>query len=373
MSISLELEPFLLPGINPERPWVIAGPCSAESEEQVLQTARELSAMGIKMFRAGIWKPRTRPNAFEGYGSKALPWLKKVKEETGMYTATEVANIKHVYEALKWGIDILWVGARTTANPFAVQEIADTLRGVDIPVIVKNPVSPDVELWIGAIERLNHAGIKRLAAAHRGFAKYEQSEYRNHPQWQIPIELKRRIPQIPMITDPSHICGNRKGLLDISQRAMDLNFEGIIIESHINPAIALSDAQQQLTPADLDILLKKLILRHSDIDSKISITIEELREEIDHFDDQVMNILEKRMCIADKIGEYKKINSVTILQTKRWDDILHRRHEQGLKKGLSEEFVTKLFEAIHEESINHQTKVMNALLDNTNGNAKIHS
>lgn len=359
MGVNLELEQFLLPGIRPERPWIIAGPCSAESEEQVMQTAVELSKLGIRMYRAGVWKPRTRPNAFEGYGSKALPWLKKVKDETGMYTVTEVANVKHVYEALKWGIDILWIGARTTANPFAVQEIADTLKGVDIPVIVKNPVSPDVELWIGAIERLNHAGIKRLAAAHRGFAKYEQSEYRNHPQWQIPIELKRRIPSIPMINDPSHICGNRENLLEVSQRAMDLNFDGLIIESHINPEVALSDAKQQLTPADLGILIGKLILRHSDVDSSISLTLEELREQIDRYDDQVMNILEKRMCVADKIGDYKKTNSVTILQTKRWDEILTKRHIQGLEKGLSEEFVTRIFEAIHQESINHQEKVMN--------------
>ncbi len=370
MGVNLELEPFLLPGIVTDRPWVIAGPCSAESEEQVLQTAVELSKIGIRMFRAGVWKPRTRPNAFEGHGSKALPWLKKAKEETGMYMATEVANVKHVYEALKWGVDILWIGARTTANPFAVQEIADTLKGVDIPVIVKNPVSPDVELWIGAIERLNHAGIRRLAAAHRGFAKYEQSEYRNHPQWQIPIELKRRIPSIPMITDPSHICGNRKNLLEVSQRAMDLNFDGIIIESHINPEAAMSDAQQQLTPSDLKLLLSKLILRHSDVDSSISLTLEELREKIDLYDDQVMNILEKRMCIADQIGEYKKTNNVTILQTKRWDEILTKRMEQGLMKGLSEEFVTRLYEAIHQESINHQTKIMNKS-NGENGNQKV--
>ncbi|MFP4060559.1 MAG: chorismate mutase [Bacteroidales bacterium] len=363
MPVKLDLEKFTLPGLSDERPLVIAGPCSAESEEQVLQTAEQLSAMGIKIFRAGIWKPRTRPNAFEGHGSKALPWLKKIKEKTGMYMAVEVANVKHVYEALKWGVDIIWLGARTSANPFAVQEIADTLSGVDIPVMVKNPVNPDVELWIGAIERLNNAGIKRLAAIHRGFSSYEKSAYRNHPQWQLPIELKRKIPSIPIITDPSHICGNKDNLMDISQRAMDLNFDGLIIESHIDPDNAWSDAKQQITPFALKELLGKLVMRQPEVDQSFRLTLEELREKIDKYDDHIIDIFEKRMVIAEKIGEYKKRNNVTILQSKRWDEILNKRIMQGSVKGLSEEFITKIFQAIHQESINHQTTIMNKIDD----------
>jgi len=359
MGINLELENFFFPDLCCDRPLIIAGPCSAESEEQMLDTARQLKQNGVKVFRAGIWKPRTRPNAFEGFGSKALPWLKKVKEETGMYTATEVANVKHVYEALKFGVDILWIGARTTANPFAVQEIADTLRGVDIPVMVKNPVNPDVELWIGAIERLNHAGIKKLAAIHRGFSTYEKSPFRNDPHWQLPIELKRRIPDLPIITDPSHICGNRELLFDISQKAMDLNFEGLIIETHNNPDVAMSDAKQQITPARLNELVSQLILRHQNIDNDLLLTLEALRADIDKCDNTVMNILEDRMKIAEKIGEYKRDNNITILQTKRWDEILNKRLKMGEEKGLSNEFVNKIFRAIHQESINHQTLIMN--------------
>lgn len=357
--MQLKFEEFRLPGVSTERPLIIAGPCSAESEEQVLATARPLAAMGIKIFRAGVWKPRTRPNAFEGHGSLALPWLRKVKEETGMYIATEVANVKHVYEALKWGVDILWIGARTTANPFAVQEIADTLRGVDIPVIIKNPVNPDLELWIGAIERMYNAGLHRLAAVHRGFSKYEKSIYRNHPQWQIPIELKRKFPDLPVITDPSHICGNRENLLRVAQQAMDLNFDGLIIEAHSDPDHAFSDAKQQLTPQELKGLLDKLVLRNPDVTTSDSMTLEELRAQIDYYDDQLMSIFEKRMGISDKIGEYKLKNNITILQSRRWDEIITSRGNQGEKMGLSIEFVTKIFEAIHEESINHQNAVMN--------------
>jgi chorismate mutase len=359
MGINLNLNAFTLPGISTNRPLLIAGPCSAETEEQVLETARQLAAIDVKIFRAGIWKPRTRPNTFEGHGVKALPWLKKVKEETGMYTATEVANVKHVYEALKFGVDIIWLGARTTANPFAVQEIADTLQGVDIPVLVKNPVNPDVELWIGAIERLNNAGITRLAAIHRGFSNYEKSAYRNHPQWQLPIEMKRRIPDLPMITDPSHICGSRQNLLEISQKAMDLNFDGLIIETHPEPDKAWSDAKQQITPPELKKLIDKLVLRNPDVEGALLLNLEELRTKIDSYDDQIVNIFEKRMCIADKIGEYKKNNNITILQTKRWDEILNRRIAEGNTKGLSEEFISKIFRAIHQESINHQTLIMN--------------
>ncbi|MDP4209781.1 MAG: bifunctional 3-deoxy-7-phosphoheptulonate synthase/chorismate mutase type II [Bacteroidota bacterium] len=359
MSINLDLESIILPGISSERPLVMAGPCSAESEKQVLDTAHQLSKMGVKIFRAGIWKPRTRPNAFEGVGSVGLPWLKKVKEETGMYTATEVANAKHAYEAVKYGVDILWIGARTSANPFAVQEIADTLKGVEIPILVKNPVNPDLELWIGALERLNDAGLKKLGAIHRGFSTYDKSAYRNAPHWQIPIELRRRIPNLPIIVDPSHISGKRDLILDISQRAMDLNFDGLIIESHCNPDEAWSDASQQVTPDALKCILDRLVLRHSDVDKQHAATLEELRTQIDKYDDEILNIFEQRMKIAEKIGLFKKQNNVTILQSGRWDAILKKRTTMGLSKGLSEDFVNKIFSAIHQESINHQTRVMN--------------
>lgn len=359
MSVKLNLEPIVLPGVSNDRPLILAGPCSAESEEQVMTTARQLSQQGIKIYRAGIWKPRTRPNAFEGVGSVGLPWLKKVKEQLGMYTAVEVANVKHVYEALKYGVDILWIGARTTANPFAVQEIADTIKGMDLIVLVKNPVNPDLDLWIGALERLNDAGIRKLAAIHRGFSTYDKSVYRNDPHWQIPIELRRRVPDLPIITDPSHIGGKRELIYDISQRAMDLNFDGLIIESHCNPDAAWSDAKQQVTPDALKCILDKLILRHSDVDKQQAATLEELRMQIDKFDDDILNIFEQRMKIADQIGTFKKQNNITILQASRWDAIIKKRTAMGLVKGLSEDFVTKIFTAIHEESINHQTKIMN--------------
>jgi chorismate mutase len=359
MSVNLNLEPIVLPGVSKERPMILAGPCSAESEEQVMTTARQLSQQGIKIYRAGIWKPRTRPNAFEGVGSVGLPWLKKVKEQLGMYTAVEVANVKHVYEALKFGVDILWIGARTTANPFAVQEIADTIKGMDLVVLVKNPVNPDLDLWIGALERLNDAGIRKLAAIHRGFSTYDKSVYRNDPHWQIPIELRRRVPNLPIITDPSHIGGKRELIYDISQRAMDLNFDGLIIESHCNPDEAWSDAKQQVTPDALKCILDKLILRHSDVDKQQAATLEELRMQIDKYDDEILNVFEHRMKIADQIGMFKKQNNITILQATRWDSIVKKRTAMGLTKGLSEDFVTKIFSAIHQESINHQTKIMN--------------
>ncbi|MFC2098401.1 chorismate mutase [Bacteroidota bacterium] len=359
MIVELDLLPLADDQDVVTRPLIIAGPCSAESEDQVLESARKLSDMGIKIFRAGIWKPRTRPSAFEGVGSTGLPWLKRVKEETGMLTATEVANVKHVYEALKYGIDIIWIGARTSANPFAVQEIADTLKGVDIPVMVKNPVNPDVELWIGAIERIYGAGIKRIVAIHRGFSVFAKSNYRNHPHWQIPIELKRRIPNLPVITDPSHICGSRERLLEISQEAMDLNFDGIIIESHPDPDKAWSDPKQQLTPADLKEMLNRIVIRKSEVDNGLALTIGELRVDIDRLDDQIIDIFEERMNIADQIGQYKKAHNVTILQSKRWDSILNKRLDMGFKKGLSNEFIIRVFRAIHQESINHQARIMN--------------
>ncbi len=358
MGVNLELEPFEVGGMTFSRPVIIAGPCSAESEEQLLSTARELAGFGLKILRAGIWKPRTRPSNFEGVGSRGLIWLQRVKKETGMFTAVEVANVKHVYEALKYGVDILWIGARTTANPFAVQEIADTLRGIDVPVLIKNPINPDVELWIGAIERINRVGIKRIAAIHRGFSSFEKSEYRNNPQWQIPIEIKRRVPDLPLITDPSHICGNREFLYEISQKAMDLSFDGLIIESHIRPSEALSDASQQLTPADLKRLLDKLVLRNTNVENSLLLTLEELRAQIDKMDDKIIDIFEKRMEVAEEIGRYKKVQNITILQSRRWDQILTERINEGIKKGLSEEFVSRVFRAIHQESINHQEKIM---------------
>lgn len=360
MSVKLDLIKFEFDGVSKERPLIMAGPCSAESEDQVMETARQLKENGVMIFRAGIWKPRTRPNSFEGVGKKGLLWLKKVKEELGMYTATEVANKDHVFEALKYGIDMLWLGARTTANPFTVQEIADALSGVDIPVLIKNPVNPDVELWIGAFERINQAGLKKLAAIHRGFSTYGKSFYRNDPQWQIPIELRRRIPDLPIITDPSHICGNRESLFEISQEAMDLDFNGLIVESHCEPDKALSDAQQQITPKALKNMLNSLVLRKANIDNAIIMhTLEELRNQIDKYDDKLIDILEDRMKVAEKIGKYKKENNITILQSNRWDELLKRRISLAEKKGLSEDFVLKIFRAIHQESINHQTKVMN--------------
>jgi chorismate mutase len=360
MGIKLKLEPFALCGECLTRPIILAGPCSAETEEQVMATARELAANGIRIFRAGIWKPRTRPNAFEGVGNEGLKWLRQVKAETGMLTTTEVANVKHVYDALRYGVDILWIGARTTANPFAVQDIADALKGVDIPVMVKNPVNPDVELWIGALERLNNSGITKLVAIHRGFSIYDKTLYRNDPQWQIPIELKRRIPGLTLITDPSHICGNRHMIYDVSQKAMDLNFDGLIIETHINPDHALSDAHQQITPAELKTLMSRLILRHEDVNQEDLFTLAELREQIDKLDDKLIQVFEKRMKVVEEIGKHKKAHNITILQTQRWDDILRYRVNLGTKKGLSEEFILSVFQAIHQESINRQNLVMNS-------------
>lgn len=359
--VKMEFQQFTFENISPERPLVIAGPCSAESEKQMLKTAKQLAKQNIKIFRAGIWKPRTRPGAFEGCGSIALPWMKAVKEQTGMYTATEVANEKHVYEALKWEIDILWIGARTTVNPFFVQEIADTLKGTDVRVMVKNPVNPDLELWIGAIERLYNSGIKRLAACHRGFSVFEKQYYRNDPNWQIPLALKTRYPDLPIITDPSHICGNRTGLLNISQMAMDMMFDGLIIESHINPDRALSDANQQITPATLEKLLGKLVIRQAKEDSENddANTLKELRKQIDQIDDAIIDFFEKRMNIAEQIGYYKKEKNISIFQFKRWKEILNKHKNEARKKGLSIEFIEIVFKALHQEAINRQTEVMN--------------
>ena len=348
-------------GIDPTRPLIISGPCSAESEEQMLETARGLKALGIQIFRAGIWKPRTRPNMFEGVGSPGLKWLKKVKEETGMLTATEVATAKHVYEALKMGVDILWIGARTSANPFAVQEVADALQGADIPVIIKNPVNPDLELWMGAVERVAGAGITKLAAIHRGFSAFEKGRYRNEPRWQVVIELHRRMPDLPIICDPSHIAGSSEFIYEISQKAMDLGLCGLIIESHNNPAVAMSDAKQQLTPAQVGEMLKKLVIRQIESDNvEFKQSLEELRQKIDVVDNDILGLLQQRMEVVKEIGKNKKENNIQILQTTRWAQIIEKSKKEAATRGLSEEFVEQIFKAIHQESINIQNGILNS-------------
>ena len=359
MEIELNIAGTLIPGVDCSKPLMIAGPCSAETESQVMEVAHQLASLGIKVMRAGIWKPRTRPNSFEGVGSEGLAWLRRAKEETGMKVAIEVANVKHVYEALKHGIDVLWIGARTTANPFAVQEIADSLRGVDVTVLVKNPVNPDVELWIGALERINAAGITHIGAVHRGFSSYGKSPYRNDPHWQIPIELRRRVPGLIIINDPSHISGKREMIMDLCQTAIDLDFDGLIVETHCDPDHAWSDAAQQVTPQHLEYIIRNLVLRQQNVDNKNAVTLEELRMQIDKLDDEVLQLMEQRMSVSEKIGQFKKENNVTILQTNRWNDLLKKRVNAGLSKGLSAEFVQKIYSAIHEESIQHQKAVMN--------------
>lgn len=354
--MELELKSILLPGVEEKRPLVIAGPCSAETEEQVISTAKELADKGIKIFRAGIWKPRTKPGGFEGVGVDGLTWLKTVKQETGMYVSTEVATAKHVYESLKAGIDMLWIGARTTANPFAVQEIADALKGVDIPVLIKNPVNPDLELWIGALERVYNAGLQRLGVIHRGFSSYDKKIYRNLPQWHIPIELRRRIPSLPIICDPSHIGGKRELIAPISQQAMDLGFNGLIVESHCNPDCAWSDAAQQVTPDVLEYILNLLVIR-KEVQSTENLSL--LRKQIDECDNNLIQELAKRMRIAREIGLFKKEHDMTILQTGRYSEILEKRGAQGALCGMDAEFVKKVFEAIHEESVRQQMEVIN--------------
>lgn len=354
--MELELKPIELGGVKNERPLIIAGPCSAETEEQVMTTAQGLASNGIKIFRAGIWKPRTKPGGFEGVGEEGLTWMERVKKETGMHITTEVATPKHVEAALKHGIDLLWIGARTSANPFAMQEIADSLRGVDIPVLVKNPVNPDLELWIGALERLNVAGITRLGAIHRGFSSYEKKIYRNLPQWHIPIELRRRIPQLPLICDPSHIGGKRELVAPLCQQAMDLGMDGLIIESHCSPDKAWSDASQQVTPDILNYILNLLVIRES---SSSTESLTELRQQIDECDNNLIQEMAKRMRIAREIGTYKKEHQMTILQTGRYNEILEKRGSQGALCGMDAEFVRKVFEAIHEESVRQQLEIMN--------------
>jgi len=344
-----------------KRPLIISGPCSAETESQMLETAQRLAATGkVDMLRAGIWKPRTRPGMFEGIGVKGLPWLLQAKKLTGLPTTVEVATAKQVEDALSFDVDVLWIGARTTVNPFSVQEVADALRGVDIPVLIKNPINPDLELWTGAVERVQKAGIKQVGLIHRGFSSYGNSEYRNAPMWHLAIEMKRRNPELPIICDPSHISGRRDILQAVSQKSVDLDYDGLMIESHIDPDNAWSDAKQQITPERLAEMLNDIVWRKEDVNSEeYHAALEKLRQQINHLDDELMQILAQRMKVADKIGQYKKENSITILQTNRWNEILERAFKKGEAMGLSKEFITKYYDALHMESINHQNKIMN--------------
>lgn len=343
-----------------ERPILIAGPCSAETEEQVLASAKRLKATGkVDILRAGIWKPRTRPNSFEGVGTKGLPWMQKAKELTGLPVTVEVAKASHVEVCLEFGMDILWIGARTTVNPFAVQEIADALRGVDIPVMVKNPINPDLALWLGGVERLEKAGITKIGAIHRGFSNAGEKIFRNRPQWQIPIDFKQERQDIPMINDPSHICGRRDLLSSVSQKAMDLNFDGLMIESHITPDEAWSDAKQQITPEVYGELINNLVLRNYDPENIPQRTeLEKLRKQINLIDDELISMLSSRMNVAREIGVYKKKNNVTILQSARWNEILDKYKKKASANELSEEFIVRFIKAVHDESINQQEKVL---------------
>ncbi len=350
-----ELQSILLPGIDAKRPLVIAGPCSAETETQVMDTAMSLAECGVNVFRAGVWKPRTMPGGFEGVGSEGLRWLKRVKAETGMYVATEVATPKHVSEALTHDIDMLWIGARTTGNPFAMQEVADALKNTDIPVLVKNPVTPELELWIGALQRLHNAGIRRLGAILRGFGSYDKKTYRNLPRWHIPIELRRRFPQLPILCDPSHIGGKRSLVASLSQQAMELHFDGLIIETHCRPDEAWSDAAQQVTPETLGFIVSKLII-HGTEQTAENLTV--FRKQIDDIDNELLALLSERMHVSDKIGAYKKKNHIPILQEQRYEEILQKRMASASAMGMSEDFIKTVLTATHEESIRRQMKVI---------------
>jgi len=348
--------------LSKKTPLIISGPCSAETEEQVMQTAKRLAATGkVDILRAGIWKPRTRPGSFEGIGTKGLPWLQQAKKETGLPVAIEVATGKQVEDALHFDVDVLWIGARTTVNPFSVQEIADALRGVKIPVLIKNPLNPDLELWVGGMERIAKAGIEELGLIHRGFSSYGNTEFRNAPMWHLAIEMKRRFPGISMINDPSHICGRRDILQAVAQQAIDLDFDGLIIESHIDPDNAWSDAKQQITPEVLNEMLEAIRWRKENIASEeFHTALEKLRQQINQLDDELLEVLATRMKVAQKIGEYKKNNDITILQTNRWNEILERAVAKGNKMGLSDDFITKYMDAVHMESIQQQNKIMNS-------------
>ena len=360
MSYELDIIPgtewgfFTLP-----RPMCIAGPCSAETEEQVMETAKGLSEFGIHVYRAGIWKPRTHPGSFEGVGTPGLKWLRKVKETYGMKVCTEVASEKHVLECIKYGVDIVWIGARTSANPFLMQEIADALEGTDIPVLVKNPVNPDIDLWVGALERLNRAGIKKLGVIHRGFSTSAPILYRNDPGWKLAIEMRTRYPQMTFFADPSHMAGDRKYLQELSQRAMDLGLDGLMVESHCNPACALSDAKQQLTPHDLQNLLESLVIRENTSDNEAyKDGIEALRARIDVIDDNLLKLLAERMDVSRRIGRYKKEHNVAIIQAGRWDALLAAMVARAREKGISEEAITAIMNAIHDESVKVQNEVL---------------
>lgn len=352
-----ELQP-LFPELNLKRPVVIAGPCSVESEEQVLKTARELSATGIKIFRGGIWKPRTSPGGFEGIGEIGLPWLQKVKKDTGMLISTEVANKAHVELALDAGVDMVWIGARTSANPFAVQEVADAIKasGKDVAVLVKNPVNPDLELWIGAMKRIYNSGIRRIGAIHRGFSAYGKHLYRNLPQWHIPIELQRRYPTLPIFCDPSHITGKRELIASVSQQALDMNFDGLIIESHCDPDSAWSDKNQQVSPDVLNVILNNLVLRDETITTE---NLASLRQQIDQINDELLELLAKRMRVTCEIGQYKKEHKMPVIQQNRYNDLMERLVKNGEELGMSEEFIRNILAAIHEESVKQQLEIVN--------------
>lgn len=352
-----DIKPLSIPGLKPKKPIVIAGPCSAETEEQTLSTAHELATYGIKIFRAGIWKPRTKPGGFEGVGEPGLEWLKRVKAETGMATATEVATKAHVEAALQAGIDVLWIGARTSANPFAMQEIADALEGHhEVNVLVKNPVNPDIELWIGALQRIYNAGIRHLGAIHRGFSTYGKHLYRNVPQWHIAIELRRRIPQMQIFSDPSHMGGKRELVAPLSQQAMDMGFDGLIVESHCDPDCAWSDKSQQITPEVLNFILNTLVIRET---TQTTENLTLLRQQIDRIDNELLEILNKRMHISREIGQYKKEHSMPVVQAARYDTILNDRVKLAEEMGMSGEFMKEVLEAIHGESVRQQIEVLN--------------
>lgn len=348
--------PLAIDGVELSKPIIISGPCSAETEEQVLETANQLARKGVKILRAGIWKPRTKPGGFEGVGVPGLAWLNKARQETGMKISTEVANRSHVEAALEYDLDLLWIGARTSANPFAMQEIADALResGKDIPVLVKNPVNPDLELWIGALERLYNAGIKRLGVIHRGFSTYGEHIYRNHPQWRIPLELRIRYPQIPIICDPSHIGGKRELIASLSQQALDMGFDGLIIESHCNPDCAWSDKNQQITPEVLSVILDNLVYRDAPAPAE---SLMQLRRQIDQLDNELIEVLAKRMNISREIGTYKRDHNMPVVQPNRYGDIMNTRILAAKSMGIGEEFMRSVLSAIHEESVRLQVEI----------------
>ena len=352
-----DIKQISLPGLDLKKPVVIAGPCSAETEKQVMETARKLAATGVKIFRAGVWKPRTKPGGFEGVGEEGLEWLKRVKAETGMFVSTEVATKAHLEAALAAGVDVLWIGARTSANPFAMQEIADALAGhEDVNVLVKNPVNPDIELWIGAMERLYNAGVRHIGAIHRGFSTYGKHMYRNMPQWHIPIELRRRFPQLQIFCDPSHIGGKRELVAPLSQQAMDMGFEGLIIESHCKPDEAWSDKNQQITPEVLDLVLNTLVVRES---THTTESLKTLRQQIDILDNELMEVLSRRMRVCREIGQYKKEHGMPVFQAGRYDNILNNRMAVAVDMGMSSEFMKKVMESVHAESVRQQIEILN--------------